>query len=423
MIASEPFAEVRPPSASDDEHGAIRHILTGEYPPEPGGVSDYTFLLAGETARRGIEVHVWTSSTSDGATATKDLPGVIVHRLADPWSSTGLRRLGRELDAFPKPRRLLVQYTPYGWGMRGMNLGFCRWLDRRAGAGDQVDLMFHEVAYPFLWRGKPIHWVLAAAQRWMARTIIRRAERVFVSIPGWEPMLRKAGLKNDRPAIWLPIPSTIGDTADPRAVAELKSRLAPGGEIVIGHFGTFGDLISGMLKETLPPVLEGRDDRVGLLLGRGSRRFAERLTALRPALKNRLIAVGGLTSDELSTHLAACDLMLQPFPDGASTRRTSLMAALAHGLPVATTLGHLSEPLWTETETETESKPAAFAPAADSKALVALVESLLADPRRRNEIGAKARSLYQKRFALERTVDRLLPSEERFSANRKRQES
>jgi hypothetical protein len=35
------------------------HILTGEYPPQPGGVSDYTRQLARALVDAGDSVEVW----------------------------------------------------------------------------------------------------------------------------------------------------------------------------------------------------------------------------------------------------------------------------------------------------------------------------------------------------------------------------
>ena len=40
------------------------HILSGEYPPQPGGVSDYTAGLAEGLAKAGAEVHVWVPPAS-----------------------------------------------------------------------------------------------------------------------------------------------------------------------------------------------------------------------------------------------------------------------------------------------------------------------------------------------------------------------
>src|SRR4051794_27900807 len=103
------------------------HILTGEYPPQPGGVSDYSAQIAEGLARAGIPAHVWTA----GVGQSPHVEGVSVHRLGKGWSRAGLWRLGLSLDGFPLPRRLLVQYYPNAWGYKGLNLGFVRWLNFR----------------------------------------------------------------------------------------------------------------------------------------------------------------------------------------------------------------------------------------------------------------------------------------------------
>lgn len=380
--------------------GVPWHILTGEYPPRPGGVSDYSAHLAGGLARAGAEVHVWAPAAENEGPAPA-VEGVVVHRLTGGWSRAGLARLGAALDAFAPPRRLLVQYTPGAWGRKGLNLGFCRWLVEQ-GRRDEVRLMFHEVCYPWRLRDKPTRWLLAAGQRWMARTLLKAGSTVYISIPEWEPLLRAAGLRDERPVIWLPVPSTVPEAADVGEVAALRRRLAPAGQTVVGSFGTYGAAIGGMLAEVLPPLLGGRDGRVGVLIGRGSETFAARLRAAHPVLAGRLIATGGLPPEDVSRHLQACDLLVQPYPDGVSSRRTTVMAGLAHGRPVATTAGPLTEPVWSETGA------VALAPMAEPGGLARLAEALLADPEARARLAAAARLTYEQLFSLERTVVALL---------------
>ena len=50
-----------------------------------------------------------------------------------------------------------------------------------------------------------------------------------------------------------------------------------------------------------------------------------------------LLSTGYLEVADASRALATCDAMALPFADGASLRRTSLLTALAHGLPVVST--------------------------------------------------------------------------------------
>ena len=140
--------ELRLPGGIDEgEHPAAAvdwHIVTGEYPPECGGVGDYSRLVATGLAAAGDSVTVWTPSA---ATAPPADPGVRVRVLPDRYGLRSLRALSRELDAAAAPR-ILVQYVPHAFGWKGGNLPFCFWLWRRKDRRPWV--MFHEVAYPLV---------------------------------------------------------------------------------------------------------------------------------------------------------------------------------------------------------------------------------------------------------------------------------
>jgi glycosyltransferase involved in cell wall biosynthesis len=115
-------------------------------------------------------------------------------------------------------------------------------------------------------------------------------------------------------------------------------------------------------------------------------------------LEPLLHATGEMAVEELSFQLQACDLLIQPYPDGVSTRRGSFMAGLSHGRPILTTRGLLTEPFW-----ET-SNAVAMAPAMDPRRIVSLVRQLQSNPAERARMGAAARNLYQERFSLCHTV-------------------
>src|SRR5205823_11476531 len=116
------------------------------------------------------------------------------------------------------------------------------------------------VAYPLV-RGQPLkHNLLAVTARLMARLVARAAERIFVSIPAWADILRGLGHRGAPPE-WLPVPSNIpaSPTAPP---AEVRGQFGwPAGARVIGHFGTFGGLLTPLLGETLAAVLRKSPDR------------------------------------------------------------------------------------------------------------------------------------------------------------------
>jgi glycosyltransferase involved in cell wall biosynthesis len=374
----------------------VWHFLTGEYPPQPGGISDYTELVATALARLGDQVHVWTTATLAETTTP---PGVTVHRSAGAWSSADLRRLDAELDRFAAPRCLVVQYTPNAWGHRGMNIGFCRWLHRRRRRGDEVRLMFHEVRYHMEPRDRPIRRVLVVAHNWMARILMKAATHVYVSVPGWTTMLRALAPRSAPTIAWSPVPSNVPAVDDPEGVAGTRRRYAPGSMAVIGTFATFRESTRTALAAVFPPLLRAHADRVGLLIGRNGPAFAEGLIADHPELAGRLFATGGLPPDDIARHLQACDVLIQADPGGVCTKQGTTMAGMLQGRAIVAGIGHNTEPVWSE------ERCVALAPSVRAADLIAAVESCLADPVERARLGSAAHAAYAKHFSIERTVE------------------
>jgi glycosyltransferase involved in cell wall biosynthesis len=225
--------------------------------------------------------------------------------------------------------------------------------------------------------------------------------RNFVAIPAWGDRLRRL-CPRARPVEWLPIPSNIptGKAATDR------SRVG----IVIGHFGTYGPATADLVAATLPRLLAGRPERSALLLGRGGAAFRSQLVSRIPELGERLIAPGELAADELAARLRGCDVLLQPFIDGISTRRGSAMAALANAVPLVSNLGELSEPLWADLGWPT------LSPTPDPVRLAAATEALLDRPAsERMKWGRCGAALYRTHFSLDTTLARLRTPERRTS--------
>jgi glycosyltransferase involved in cell wall biosynthesis len=377
------------------------HLLTGEL--ARGGIGDYTRLLADALADAGREVHVWAP---DAAGVT--LRRATVHPLSGVGSAA-LRELDAGLDRFPAPRRLLVQYAPQAWGMRGMNVAFCRWLLARRRAGDDVRVMFHEPFFPFGWQ-RPQRNLLAAVNRWMARLLLRASTRAYVSIQAWETLLRPLAPRGLEFTI-LPIPSTIPFVDDPARVAELRRTLSEDGKRpIFVHFGTYGDTIARMLGIALRALIERRPDARILLLGENGPAFKAQLRNADPRVADAVIAPGRMDAEDVSLHLQASDVAIQPYPDGADTRRTSLMACLANGVPTATTQGRFTDHrifMSALSFTWIMNTPAALGRRAANLLDDAMHDTGYALPELRRVLRAR----YLERFAVERTVERLLADE------------
>jgi glycosyltransferase involved in cell wall biosynthesis len=376
----------------------IWHIVTGEYPPQHGGVSDYSRLVACGLANKGDDVCVWAPACDGESPADA---GVEVHRLPDQFGLRGLIALSAGLSQFQGPRRILVQYVPHAFGWKALNFPLCLWLLARR--RDSIRLMFHEVYFPLEKGQKVAHKVLAYGTRWMALIAAHSAERVYVSIPSWKYLLEEL-TSTASPITWLPVPSNIDVVNEPQASAAIRTQYTLSGEYLIGHFGTYGLHIGNLLVSLLPKVLHGVPNAKIVLLGAGGNRIIKYLDSRHPDLSDRVIATGALDSKNLSHHLTACDLMIQPYVDGVSTRRGSVMAALAHGLPIVTTAGPLTEALWSE------SRAVRLEAVGDSEAFAASTHELLIDENERHRLSAASVALYLRCFDVQHTIAALRQS-------------
>jgi glycosyltransferase involved in cell wall biosynthesis len=319
---------------------------------------------------------------------------VCVHALPRRFDLRSLIKLNRALNRLPRPYRVLVQYVPHAFGWKAMNVPFCWWLSRRL---EPVWIMFHEVAFP-LSRHQPLaHNFLGLVNRLMVRLVTRQAERILVTIPAWESLLPRSPNVRRR-VTWLPVPSNIPTIVAPEKVADTRRHVASADEIVIGHFGTYGPHIAPTLERLLPPLLGKHSRRRALLMGNGSDRFASLLQEENPALRGQISATGSLGPEQMAIHLAACDCLLQPLADGVSSRRTSVMAGLALGLPIVTNTGPLTDPVWENTDS------VVLAASPSPACLLDAMEGLLKAPQRLTALRQRAANFYQRNFALSRTI-------------------
>ena len=168
---------------------------------------------------------------------------------------------------------------------------------------------------------------------------------------------------------------------------------------LVGHFGSYGDHVAPMLRHALYDLLSSAPNVAAVCAGAGSDTFVERILTERPMFRGRLSATGRASARDISLHLQACDLLLQPYPDGVTTRRTSVMAGLANGRAVITSEGPLTENIWRETGA------VSLAPSID--ALVTSTRSLLSDTAARVSLEARASATYASRFDLRHTIEAL----------------
>jgi hypothetical protein len=367
------------------------HFLTPEYPPQHGGVADYTHQIATELSRGGETVHVWGPSGS----AAQPGSAIVVHADLGRFRPADLRRVSRVLDECPSPRRLVVQWVPHGFGQRAMNLPLCLWLWRRSLSGDSIELIVHE---PFMtFNGGVRQCAVAAVQRAMMLMLLSVARRVWVTTQAWTPLLEPYLPGRVADVGWLPVPSSL-QSPETVAVGEVRARYAPGHQCLVGHFGTYGALVTSQLGDAIPVLAEARPSVHVVLIGSGGETFRSALVARHRSLANRVSATGTLNASALSAHIAACDVLLQPYPDGVTSRRTTAMAGLFVRVPVVTTQGTLTERFWQD------EAPVRLAGVGDVNGMVRQVLQLLADPVERRRQADAGRAFYDRWFDVRHTV-------------------
>ena len=376
-------------------------ILTCEYPPDCGGVGDYAAQVAAALVAAGDSVTVFCAprlyATSRIGMTGVDAAGVELVVLDDTYGRTSRQKIDERLAG--EPSTILVQYVPTGFGWRGANIPWCRWLLHRARRhGQDVHVMFHEPYFEFTWN--PLRQnALAVAERVMAKLLLRAASRVYLSTDAWRPYLAPhvpAG--STLPFVTLPIPSSIPRcTRGPDIAERRRQLLGSSATRLVGHFGTFGEAFVPMLAASLPGLLS-RGSCAAVCVGSGSDEFVRSVFDSMPVLRGRVHGTGRVPAADAALLLSACDLLLQPYPDGVTTRRTSVMAGLHNARAVVTTRGHLTEAVWADTGA------VALAPARDAESFVATALTLLSEDGERAALAARGEKVYRERFALDHTI-------------------
>jgi glycosyltransferase involved in cell wall biosynthesis len=182
---------------------------------------------------------------------------------------------------------------------------------------------------------------------WITRRLLADADAVVMTNQAdWAQVTGRRSRRGwgIESAALIPIGSNIA-VAPPagydRAAWRARLQVEPG-ETLIAYFGLISRT-KGL--DVLLDALARLPAHVRLLVVGGGanapedRAYAEsihrRLAQL--GLEQRVTITGHCAEPEVSAHLLAADLAALPFIDGASFRRGSLLAALAHGLPTVTT--------------------------------------------------------------------------------------
>lgn len=318
-------------------------LITGEYPPMEGGVGAFTQELGRELAALGHDIHIITSRDARPEPASRQLSRArepvaldfgTLHAFINRWRWPSNARIAdialrEELDV------LNIQYQPAAFNMRSAAINLLPW--RMRGVTKNV-VTFHDVRVPYL-------FPKAGGLR---QTAVNRLARdahglIATNTADFSNLQQRAP---QTPVRQIPIGSNIA-TYMPNhiEVGEVRDQLGLAEEDVL--LGYFGFLNASKGADVLLHALAELDPRYHLVFIGGQTGASDatnqaylaeirQLTA-ELTLTNRVHWTGFVTDQRVSTYLHACDLMVMPYRDGASLRRGTLMAVLAHGRGLITT--------------------------------------------------------------------------------------
>lgn len=287
-------------------------FISGEYPPDVGGVGDYTERLRAGAASLG-----WHSR-------------VLSRRQVRRWDARSLVWLVRTA---PPTGVVHIQYQAGAYDLLGDVCLMPRLL-RHVRPRVRVVTTFHDVRAPFLFP-KAGRW-REQAVRLLARTshaIVAADARDLAWLGG--PSLRHHHV---------PIGSNVACAPPPgydRPAFRAGLGLDPH-TLVVAYFGLRNSSKGlDVLFDAFKLVLAQAPNARLLLLGGevGASDPTDRQTAahIRQRLGERVLQTGWLPPEQLSACLLASDVALLPYADGASPRRGSLLACAEHGLPIVST--------------------------------------------------------------------------------------
>ena len=362
-------------------------LITGEYPPDQGGVGDCTRELARALAVAGNEVHILTTRRP---LTEPEVPesNLTVHRAVPGWSWRLWHTIGR-LQSSLRLEVLNIQFQTAAYGMHpAINL-LPPW---SVGRGKPpIIVTFHDLRVPYLFpKAGPLRWqaVLALARRAAGAIVTNREDEI---------QLAEYALPTS--IIRIPIGSNIHPrlpSGYDRHAARARWGVGPG-DILLGYFGFLNERKGGEdLIATLALLVDrGLPAHLVLIGGRAGTSdptnvgYARHVDALveQSGVLHRVHRTGFVSPEEVSASLTACDVCVLPYRDGASLRHGSLHACLAHGRPVVTTLPAVATPELRDGEN------ALLVPPRDTRAMASAVERLAGERELRQRLGVGASNL------------------------------
>ena len=309
-------------------------VLVGCLPPVIDGVGEYTFHLTRSLRKLGVDAHIFTSKNQTPPLEFRNW----IHPVISQWTGAGVAQAVASLSAF-KPDWCCFQYVPQMYSRNGIcwqASGIPLALKQRFKWN--IAVTFHEFISEK--RLNPKDWTLATVIRSQAKRLLAGCDLAITTCDRYARSLQSLTPKK-LPIRVIPVGANIRPI--PMTSSEILSLRKHYSLNESRVFGLFGRLSSFRNYPTALYVLKQAKQRglnahlmvIGCAESSHPSLFAELMQlAQKLDVERRLIVTGELSTEAVSQHLQLVDLFLFPQTGGISTRNTTVMTALSHGLPV-----------------------------------------------------------------------------------------
>lgn len=303
-------------------------------------MGDYVFAISRGLAAQKANVLVLTSKP-----AKTHSPDPIngnsfsIARAISKWNWGSLRTIAKTIREFA-PDIVDIQYQTGAYGMHPAINFLPRFFSFfpfiRVRRDVKFITTFHDLRIPYLFpKAGPI-------RDWVTRVLARSSDAIITTNHQDRARLNAWGVKH---LALIPIGSNIATTAPVNYErSSWRSRLGVNpGELLLCHFG-FVNARKGC--ETLIRALSKVPHAKLLMIGEqtGSTdptnvAYLAQIQSLiaRLGLTERVLWTGYVPPEMVTANFLASDLCVLPYREGASYQHGTLMAALAHGMPIVTT--------------------------------------------------------------------------------------
>jgi hypothetical protein len=282
---------------------------------------------------------------------------------------------------------LAVPYNPFLYGRWGFAPSLVRDLAgiRFRRARPCLVLVVHET---FVQIRSPKSLVMGAWQRLQLGALLMLADRSFASIESWAAMLSRV-----RRTSHLPSGSAVPDARAERD--SIRAELGVSDRLVVATLSTgHPSHLTSYVASSLQRIAASGRPSTFLQLGAGA-------SGLDVPAEMPVIRPGRLSAERLAAHVASADLLLTPFADGVSTRRTSFMVGLQQAVAVLGTSGR-------STDSVLESAGLELTEVGNPDEFAARASVLAEADEHRARVAASGHMLYASRFTPDAIAARFL---------------